>query len=195
MEKLINMMQHSFTELKNIKFSYLILILLLACSTPKKIEEQHDKQLILCLNDFISEYKVLKPDKDLSALMIKSKIENNNIIYVLCDAPEKVIYGGLSDLKKNKTNSFSIGVYNGLLCQFYTKNLNNYSSVFKDVDIAVKEKASSFEIVTDNDGKTYTLDLSLLNWEPEIEIIYNINKSKKEIHFTKNHKTQIKKFN
>lgn len=195
MEKHINMTKNNFTELKSIKISYLILLLLIACSTPKKIEVNDEKQLVHCLNDFISEYKVLKPDRKLSAILIRCKAENNFVTYTICDSPVKVIYGGLNNLKRNKSNSFSIGVYNDILCQLYTNDLTIDSTVFKEVGETVKERALSAEIVTDNNGKTYTLDLSLLNWEPEIEIAYNINETKKVIHCTKTNKTESKKIN
>jgi hypothetical protein len=165
----------------------------MSCSSQKNVT--NEKVLIRCIDDYVMTYKDSNIETPLLGMVISSKSINGNIKYFIDDAPEKFILGGINDLKKKNNNSFLIGVYKGILCKFYSENQNDYSSVFKKVSPEIFKKANSAQTITDSNGKNYTVDLSLTNWEPNISIIYNLYKNKKEIKYLEGNKTEIKQFN
>ena len=139
-------------------------------------------------------YKDSNIETPLLGMVISSKSINGNIKYFIDDAPEKFILGAVNDLKKNNNKSFLIGIYKGVLCKFQSENQNIYSHVFNKVSPEIFKKAKSSQTMTDSNGKSYIVDLSLTNWEPNISIIYNVSENKKEIIYLEGNKTEMKQF-
>ena len=193
-EKQLDMMKTNFTQKKIINILSLILILLTSCTSLKKNNKSDDVKLTECLDDYINNYSKYHSDDSLVAIIIRTKVIDNKDNFIIDDAPKSIIYGALNELKNNNANTaYKIGIYRGVLCQFYNKSFNNYINIFSDLDLTTIQDANSSQVLTDQNGKSIKVDLSLTNWDPNIEVVYKVFDNKKEINIIKRKKILIRK--
>lgn len=171
------MMTKNSIQLRIIKL-FLILLIFTSCSS---IKNNNSNEMSTSLDDFIVYYKSKKIEKKLKVIMISTKIEKDKLVYIINDAPEDVFYGDLNKFDKNKNVNVYMGTYKNILCEIHSEEIQKFKHIFSDLNKKTIEKARLSEKIKDKDGKNYIFDLSLLNWNPELIIIYNITDDSKNI--------------
>ena len=158
-----------------------ILILSLFCLSCSSVKTDDSKSMVISLNNYIESYKLYNFEDELNVIMISTKSENGVMKYIINDAPRKVFLGDLNKLQKNTNSSIFMGTYNNILCEIHSDNLQKYQHLFNNLDRNIIEESSQVGIVKANDGKSYNLDASLINWTPRLTVIYNITENTKEV--------------
>ncbi|PKP24248.1 MAG: hypothetical protein CVU03_13215 [Bacteroidetes bacterium HGW-Bacteroidetes-2] len=137
------------------------------------------------LENFINSYKSYDFEEPLDVIMVSTINESNKITYVINDAPKIVYFGDLNNLEENEKHNIIMGTYKSILCKIQSDSIQNYRHIFNDLDEAILEKAKQSKIQKDENGEIYSFDLSLLNWNAKLTIIYDTTNNKKKIIFNK----------
>jgi|GEM_PF-1358583 len=184
----------NFIRQKNFNFILILVSSLVISCSSQNSKISSERALLSCIDDYITVYNDSNIEDPLSSLVISSVSTNGEIVFFIDDAPEKYIFGEINKLKKKEDNFFIIGRYKGILCKFQSNNLNDYSDIFKKLSPEVYEKANASQIITEANGNSYIVDLSLINWEPNISITYNISQKNKIIKYFDENRTVNKEF-
>jgi len=179
MEKLIHMIVRNSLNKKEIRS--VALILSITFSSCSSIKNSENDAMTYYLEDFIKSYKSYDFEEPLEVMMISTRNKNSSIEYIINEAPEIVYLGDLNNLKEGGKHNILMGTYKGILCKIQSDNIQNYRHIFNDLDESVLKKAKETKMQNDDNGNTYSFDLSLLNWNPELTIRYNSKNKKKDI--------------
>lgn len=74
-----------------------------------------------------------------------------------------------------------MGTYKGMLCKVQSDNIQSYRHIFNNLDECILKKTQKSKMQKDENDKDYLFDLSLLNWNPELTIVYSSKNNKKNI--------------
>lgn len=170
------MMKNNGTPHNLIKIWFLIIFVLCSCANTKS-KITNDKNIKLCLDDFFKTYNNLLPLSKINAVYILERKSDEGQIIKIMDCPIEVIFGTLNQNDYN----LKIGNYNNILCQFNLVDNNQRLYFLEDMISSILEKAKSEKKITFMSGKTYSLTYGALEWEPKIEIDYNITLGTKTI--------------
>jgi hypothetical protein len=159
----------------------IVLIISLSYLSCSSVKTDDSKLMVTTLDNYIESYKFHNFEDELKVIMISTKLENGAMKYIINDAPRKVFLGDLNKFSQNKKPSIFMGSYNNILCEIQSDSLQKYKHLFGNLDENIIKEAKQAGIIQAKDGKTYDLDMSLLNWTPKLTIIYNVTENTKEI--------------
>lgn len=175
MVKLINMMKKDSILQSHIKLIVSFLIIFI-CSCSSVNSSTDDKLTVVRnLDKFIEIYQEFAPNSELKGILVFR--EDNG--YYISDAPEEVL---LVSLKNQiiKKGSSKVGLYKGILCEYYAQDIKDDSLIFKEPDFFLKNRAT-VEHKVEYNGQNLVFDYGLLEWDPHVKIIFNIRRRNMEI--------------
>jgi len=170
-EKHIDMIKIKSINQKSIKLIFLVLLqTIFSCSSVKKSSNDY---LVKSLEDYIKSYKSYDFETPLEYIMISTKSNDGILQYIISDAPKKVFLGDLIKSQDNSNTSELLGYYKGFACKIKSDSLQNYKQLFEKLDENLMIGAKESSIIKRTDGKEYNVDLSLLNWTPNLTMIFD----------------------
>ena len=179
MEKVIDMITINFIHQQVTKF--IVLSILLANVGCSSVSTDKKDTMSKSLDNYIDTYKSRNSKSAMNVIMVSTKFERGVTEYIINDAPLDIFFGDVNKVAKTNKADLLLGQYKNIYCIVQSDSIRNFKYLFENLENADFEKAKHAQIKIGDDGKTYNVDLSLLNWNPELLIFYNITEGKKKI--------------
>lgn len=151
------------------------MLFLCTCSTSKDLEYK-DNIISSVINDYISEFSKINK-KEPNAILIRKR---ENSIISIEDLPQSTSMGYLRESMQKKDN-LSAGIFSNVLCIYYLDEIGKDKIIFKDVPLRLQRKAEQPMFKIAMSGKELSIPYGSSEWEPSLEIKYELNISKKTV--------------
>lgn len=166
------MIQKNSIQLKTI--SIILLIFLQGCTIQKNLDGKAivTNKLVL---DYLSEFSTMTREKPRAIIIRK----NENSIITIKDLPEQA---SMEYLKKSflKKDSISAGKIDNVLCFYYHTEIGKNEINYKNVPLRLQKRANESNKLVINDKEIFFSN-DMIEWQPQLEIKYDIYLKKKVI--------------
>ncbi|WP_280698169.1 hypothetical protein [Dysgonomonas sp. PH5-45] len=127
----------------------------------------------MIINDYILEFSDFNGPPD--AILIQKR-ENHGIS--IKDLPKNTSLGYLRKSMR-KEEDLGAGVFSNVLCIYYLDEIGEDKIIFKDVPSKLQKKAEQIHFSLTLSGKEISIPYDVAEWEPSLEIKYDLNSQKK----------------
>jgi len=129
----------------------------------------------MVINDYILEFSKINGKKP-NAILI-SKIENS--VISINDLSQSTFLGYLRESMQKE--NLRAGKFSKVLCIYYLDEIGEDKIIFKEVSLKLQKKAEQTWLKITISGKELSIPYGIGEWEPSLEIKYDLNFQKKTV--------------
>lgn len=129
----------------------------------------------MVINDYVLEFSKVNGKKP-NAILI-SKRENS--VISINDLPQSTFMGYLRESMEKE--NLSAGKFSNVLCIYYLDEIGKDKIIFKDVPLRLQKKAKQTWLKITISGQELSIPYGVGEWEPRLEIKYDLNSKKKTV--------------
>lgn len=156
-------------NMKKLKITRLIIIFFfVSCST--QVKQNRETEIFSLINNYKFEFINMTGTSPFAVVVNK---QNSNIKIMDISKNSALEYLNNGRFKKK------VGLYSNILC-FYDKDVLTSKSLFKNIPKKIKDEAKKRAILS-FDNKKLEIQRDFIEWQPELEIIYDKDLNKKNI--------------
>lgn len=157
------------SNMKKLKITRLLIILFfVSCST--QVKQNGDTEIFSLINNYKFEFVNMTGEPPFAVVINK---QNSNVKIMDISKNSALEYLNNGKLKKK------VGLYSNILC-FYDNDVLTSKSLFKNIPKKIKDDAKK-GIILSFDNKKLEIQRDFIEWQPELEIIYDGDLNKKSI--------------
>ncbi len=152
--------------MKHISLIFILFCLSASCTTVKYSNSQ--ETVFLIIDDYISDYRMLYPDKKIEALLAYAQVENSKLIHVvILDYPLQVLFSDIRN-KKKSDSVVTFGLYRNIPINLSISGVReNQLMTFFAIDSSLIERAQLPPEYFDKFGKKLNMDFDgFIEYEP-----------------------------
>ena len=129
----------------------------------------------MVINDYVLEFLKINRKTPNAILIIKRE----NSVISISDLPKSTFLGYLREsMQKENLNA---GKFSNVLCIYYLDEIGEDKIIFQDLPLRLQRKAEQPMCKITISGKELSIPYDVGEWEPSLEIKYDLNSQKKTI--------------